>query len=556
MWLTHKGTGANGAATTRPWVLWLLISLSLTLIPTCLRPSFFMEPDDYLIAYILNGSYGDAFSAHCVYVQYPLGVLLSSLSAALGGLNCFFLLQMTMLCSSFFVLYLCLDSYGHTWRLIAAITIANVLLARMYLTYTVVAFCSFSSGIIGICTYCEKRLKSLPFLILCATNIVFGYYLRIDVALPMVCIALPFIFRAASLKVQRGVSGRELAVIAILLTSMLGGRAAHLCTYSAGGWEEYQHYNAARSHALDFPLASYDQCEDQLEGIGLSHVEYDLLRTWQFAQLDVFDKAKLMQVGELSRTTKGVYERLETGISALSRDWPFLAAGVILGAACIAQAQSRKQRLALWAQLVFLIVTVGYLAFIRLRLTPRVTVPIVYAHVFFCLLQTSWHSSDEVVSHRRQTLVLAATIAVGVLFCVGTPLQRNVERAQAFENVRHIREAIHENPETLYVCESSVANQLYFYGRACQDVRPTDEMENVVKSGSWDSFSPRYYAQLARFDTDPNKLLSSTTASGTRYVGSDDARIRSFIEEYTGRTCKGTIELEHEACSIYRLVLH
>ena len=181
--------------------------------------------------------------------------------------------------------------------------------------------------------------------------------------------------------------------------------------------------------------------------------------------------------------------------------------------------------------------------------------PIVYAHIVFCLLQTSWHSSDEAVPHGRQTLVLAATIAAGVLLCVGTPLQRNVERAQAFEDVRDIREAIHANPDTLYVCESSVANRLYFFGRACLDVKTTDEMENVVKSGSWDSFSPRYYAQLERFNVDQNKLLSSTTASGTRYVGSDDARIRSFLEEYTGRTCTSTIELEHEACSIYRLVL-
>ena len=78
---------------------------------------------------------------------------------------------------------------------------------------------------------------------------------------------------------------------------------------------------------------------------------------------------------------------------------------------------------------------------------------------------------------------------------------------------------------------------LYYCDRAVKDVLCTNTFRNIVRSGSWDSFSERYYLQAESLHlADPDRpLLSLVTNPGTIFVSQDASLMQAFLSEQTGK---------------------
>ena len=99
---------------------------------------------------------------------------------------------------------------------------------------------------------------------------------------------------------------------------------------------------------------------------------------------------------------------------------------------------------------------------------------------------------------------------------------------------------IASHPDTLYVMDSSVLSRQFYFGTPVNLVQRTDRFKNIVRSGSWDSYSPRYYAQVSRYLEDPDNLLTGIVDSD-RVVwvsGSGAEELRAFYREQKGRKAK------------------
>ena len=78
---------------------------------------------------------------------------------------------------------------------------------------------------------------------------------------------------------------------------------------------------------------------------------------------------------------------------------------------------------------------------------------------------------------------------------------------------------------------------LYYCDRPVKDVLCTNTFWNIVRSGSWDSFSERYYLQAESLHlADPDRpLLSLVTNPGTIFVSQDASLMQAFLSEQTGK---------------------
>ena len=90
-----------------------------------------------------------------------------------------------------------------------------------------------------------------------------------------------------------------------------------------------------------------------------------------------------------------------------------------------------------------------------------------------------------------------------------------------------------DHPDTLYIVEAGVMSILFYNGTLARDVVTTGAFRNIVRTGSWDTYSPRFYAQLdGRVDDADNLLSALLTENNVCYVGVAHDGIEQFLREH------------------------
>jgi len=171
---------------------------------------------------------------------------------------------------------------------------------------------------------------------------------------------------------------------------------------------------------------------------------------------------------------------------------------------------------------------------VRMRFVLRVSVPITYinAVMLFALADAKKKS--------RSRLFVVGALAVAVLAGMVFIRQVNREfpypkRAVSDESYRALTDEIAGHPERLYVIHGAMISNLYYYNHPVRTVLTTDTFRNIARTGSWDSFSVRYFNQVSRYIDEPESLLlSMRTDPDVRYVDTDAGLISAFWEEHTG----------------------
>jgi hypothetical protein len=97
-----------------------------------------------------------------------------------------------------------------------------------------------------------------------------------------------------------------------------------------------------------------------------------------------------------------------------------------------------------------------------------------------------------------------------------------------------------------------VLTMLYYNDHPVRYVRKTDAFLHIVRSGSWDSFSARYYDQLKNFTDNPDRLLIELT-DGTRFsfVSQNIALTQRYLTEKAGYTGSPIVSFPEENMQIY-----
>ena len=313
--------------------------------------------------------------------------------------------------------------------------------------------------------------------------------------------------------------------------------------------------------------------------IGLSGLDYNLLLGWKYAEKPVYTEKVLTEAADIGRASVTPERRIRYVRSVFTparRLYLLLPLLVFLMLLLLAK---RYPVLGGAGALLCFYGIVFALTFVRMRFVIRVAAPVAAVSMLTLLVMTPRRigrapetggppdAAPASGGQPRRMPVSCLLRGTAALLCLllflysGQSFMRDylesnrVSRSPSDEPPKNaIVDEIASHPDTLYIMDAGVMSILYFFGTPVTAVKPTHRFDNVVRSGSWDTFSPRYYAQVSRFLSDPDRLLTSLVTSGNvRYVSGSADGIRDFLAEHTGQKVIWTEQgFERLSSKVYR----
>ena len=603
--IASKRKGRNFPANEFPaWcrrLFCLLLSAFLCLVTLPFRPLYFMEPDDYLLNFIANGSYGWRYSENLVYIRTSVGYLLKGLYHLTGTVNWYAVLLLLVILCSFAVFY---DILWLRTRSAAALLLTaslNFLAVPVFFTYTAAAFFSACAGFLlledGLFHSPDSNNTGTVELTAGIVFFYFGFALRKDTIVPELALCFPIAMysflhtiRGYSPKVQKR-EGRHSVrhpfhrILPALLAGILlfGGDAViQSKSYGSDTWRFFSSFNEARTSVVDYNRLSYDLHKTELENAGLSATDYDMLCSWKFADKKVFTIDGMTAAGKLARHSFSLPERVADArqdLQGATLRIFLLPAAAWTFVLFLNFARRRKRRLspALLSGLTLLMwyLLCAALLLYRMRFVARVAAPLMMTAIIWILTAGLGHGQaaparknvkqeqavpacenekpDTENSSGRKSVwkescqnVICSVLAIVTLLltagmeitCTRDFLASTRDHRQAGNTAyQSVKEEITADSSRLCIIDGYVLSMLYYYDRPVKDVLCTDTFWNIVRSGSWDSFSERYYLQAENLHlTDPDRpLLSLVTDPGTIFVSQDASLMQAFLSEQTGK---------------------
>lgn len=579
----------------------LLLSAFLCLVTLPFRTLYFMEPDDYLLNFIANGSYGWKYSENLVYIRTSVGYLLKGLYHLTGAVNWYAVLLLLVILCSFAVFY---DILWLRTRSAAALLLTaslNFLAVPVFFTYTAAAFFSACAGFLlledGLFHSPDSNNTGTVELTAGIVFFYFGFALRKDTIVPELALCFPIAMysflhtiRGYSPKVQKR-EGRHSVrhpfhrILPALLAGILlfGGDAViQSKSYGSDTWRFFSSFNEARTSVVDYNRLSYDLHKTELENAGLSATDYDMLCSWKFADKKVFTIDGMTAAGKLARHSFSLPERVadaRQNLQGATLRIFLLPAAAWTFVLFLNFARRRKRRLspALLSGLTLLMwyLLCAALLLYRMRFVTRVAAPLMMTAIIWILTAGLGHGQaaparknvkqeqavpacenekpDTENSSGRKSVwkescqnVICSVLAIVTLLltagmeitCTRDFLASTRDHRQAGNTAyQSVKEEITADSSRLCIIDGYVLSMLYYYDRPVKDVLCTDTFWNIVRSGSWDSFSERYYLQAENLHlTDPDRpLLSLVTDPGTIFVSQDASLMQAFLSEQTGK---------------------
>ncbi len=551
----------------------LALSALMTLGTLPFHSAYYMEPDDYLLSYIANGSYGEVGSAHLVYIRIGMGLLLKTFYYLNSHVNWYAVLLLTVLLVSFTVIYSSLwEKSGNVITLLLS-ALMQAMIVPFFLTYTVVAFLAAAAGLMAILTAIDRGIskkKCKGYLIAGFLLLYLAWQMRHDTVIPA-CALASFLYLGALIRILKEVGKKKLPAktvklfgisLMIFMAVMLGDVLVEKAAYKSPIWSSFTEFNQARTGVVDYPYISYDCYENEFQKTQLSRTDYICLCSWKFADKVRFpaEKMKQFQTGPFKSYQKA--EAVSQAQFQFTQTQKLLCVLPLLALLIVAAT-------GLWGAFCgFGIVAVdyaliAYLLLIRMRLVMRVSLPITLSACLLIFFAQQRRKKVKAKTKKKKggnpaSYRLLMQMIVGILFVtllLLTTKQFRTEtasfrRSPDSDLYRDVKAEIESHPERLYILDGTLISYLYYYDHPIQSIKTEPRFLHITRSGSWDSFSERYYRQAEHFQLkDPDRLLLAPLENDNVFVVTQDlnsytgyyqeemqSSVQPEVQEYAGRT--------------------
>ena len=491
-------------------VLYTLISAAAAYVLFFQYRVRFTTTDDFLMAGILGGAWGQGLNQSVVfYCAYPLTWLLSRISNLTGLFNVYGACIMVLSVLVFSGLHWALVQRHLSVFFHAGIVAAEYLVIGTC-NWTTLAYMAYGTGLVLACSFHKdmrtpERVFTWLFLLSLTAG---GGFLRPGVCLTTLALLLPLILH--SLKKEALL--RQLLGLVIAVTVLVAGRATSGTSWTehlGGSWASYGDWNSACASFRDFAKPDPEKYADVYTTLEWTENDQYLAFNWNYADQEVFRP-------EAFRTLSGVQDFTDryncdlfdvlkgTFTDQYVIRFLMTAGAVLLMALCVWV--RKKDTAAILASILF---TLGLLIILYFRKRPflRITLPIILLGTFemLMILGAAAADYDRGSAGRWKTVrkhlgilaeITAAALLIGTLFwtSIWTSVSYNTYELLR----RRTRTYLTEHPDNLYCMTSGIAYDLNVhipvYGHTADKY-----YFNKLSLGSWDLFSPRYYDQLNAF---------------------------------------------------------
>lgn len=293
----------NASAKLRLLGAVLLNALVLACMLAFIQPGFESNDDQTLAAFV-DGQTA-VKDAHIPYMNYALTNLLKGLYLLGDTLPWFTILQYALLFAGFTALTWIMFERLRAWQGAALTVMVLVLIgvdSYTSISYTKTAAVCTIAGLALMLHAMEFRAKgrrALP-VVLGGVLVIFGAMLRFMEFLPcaalMSVLGLRYIWGVIA---DKGIEKKLSAIVryalpfAAVLVIAAGLYAFDGAVWSRGEWGTYRRFDDSRIALTDYGIPAYEEMPDAYESLGLSKTAVELLRSGNFYEPDLFNKATI-----------------------------------------------------------------------------------------------------------------------------------------------------------------------------------------------------------------------------------------------------------------------
>ena len=535
--------------------------------------------DDYTIASVLSGRLMGDDQGLCLFLNAIMCNIIYALNMAFPHFNWFAVLELVTVFVSYTVIcYLSIRYLRIEMAFLIVAVVAYFSLPGCFTidNFTFVSFICSCAGCMLLCRSLSYERHNLLDLVGGIVLLSIGSLWRNIMA--WLCVPI-FGIAAIAIVVRMHPSGTSVAkTIARLWPFFLaviigfGMTVYDLTVWKASPWDEWRSYNDTRSMLSDFPHHKYEDIQEELQELGVSKNDYELLFTWTTEDPDFFTTEKLEQITDVAiidwSEDKTPFSIAKTYAKTVLGSFELI---VLVIAVAIAGLLFMRGRGRAWAIGVIAMALIMALFFSAMgRLPQRVHYPIwMYTLCAIGMLQIvyRWSSGrSQVKSGAKHAYIGAygqakmALITAGCLAVACAPLYAgallSVKCADNFAPQRlavtfnaddqsitgPLTDYIHDHPDNAYVLHNAGHRQLRLehYLKAYYD----DPLQfHVVSLGGWLSRSPYNNTKNASLDL-ANPLKGLVDNADAQLIVSNKShaeKIERYLQEHYYPDAKGEV---------------
>ena len=274
----------------------LLLNLPYLALSLLLADQKYEISDDFIIDNVLSGAVGPDYASRAPYINRLLGEFLSFINRHTSDFSVFFYFQLAVSLLSFTALTYILLRRN---RPAVGLCLSAVLLLFFSDDYYILVCCTRTASLAAAAGgalflhaffHPENEPLSLPELLSGGFLALIGSMIRIKSAL----LVLPFLlllFIAMSGTVLKNLPRIILPLVSsLVLLALAGGLCLTSETLNSQdpAYAAYRTFDDRRSAVVDTVTFGYESVKDTFDSLGLSQVDYLMLRAWNFNDREIF----------------------------------------------------------------------------------------------------------------------------------------------------------------------------------------------------------------------------------------------------------------------------
>lgn len=264
--------------------------------------------DDFVMASIISGTYGNGYNPHLIFINVLWGYLLLPFYYLFQGISWYLIAQL-LLCLISFVLvsYMFFEKLPRYMALLLVVLLLTLFGDDVYILVQFTKTASLAimgGGIVFLWALWADRnwkLKLLSSLVCLLGTLVRFNSVFIAGGFLLFLILVEFIRCFASDRKQLAKKWVRVFIPGILVVSAAFGMKG-IDSYIYNQNEEYAYfreYGKVRAAIVDASDYGYWAYKEEFDEIGISENDYAILRTWNFADSDYFTLEKLQKIGDI-----------------------------------------------------------------------------------------------------------------------------------------------------------------------------------------------------------------------------------------------------------------
>lgn len=484
----------HAPATDNRKAFWICLAANLlvaALLMACNTCAFEKNDDNYISA-ILFGAQGPAHR-ESVYINRVLGGALKLLIGLAPGVQWYAIFQCVLLVASFTALTYIL------WTELKALRSVKIGIFLLFLGFEAYVRIQFTKtaglAVIAAVLLLVRSLfgsgKKLWSTVSGCLLFMLGFMLRKDACyvacaalLPVaLCVALPKLVRA-----EWREKARMGAVCIFLCVTCLGSYLNNQIFFRSREWEDYRTFNSLRRELTDYGFPDYDLNEQAYLDLGISRTDYDLYRTWNYADPEEFTPEKMKALAEL-RAKQSITPVIIVDFAGAAAEAAMalkVLPALIFLFALFALGKKKKRECVLFALSLICIGGMEFYLFLRGRaFLNRVD------FIFYCLIMLFFLlAADEGILSQNRVMKTLATLAAILVLALGLPSQGEKVYKNRQPASMETYEILHADADSFYIIENSTQDRLWTSAYRVFGAPPAGILANSACLGGWQFPSP------------------------------------------------------------------